>query len=497
MSIVYFLLSLQINNSCGTRCIESKKMLDQTFTYNNIETVFGSENRKGNIDINWLPEEYRSAAEEMKTIRKKIAQIKSKKEKSISEIEWQTISNLENDYKNAKERKRESLKLFFIECEKQINSSLFHFQISSYINKSNKEVFLLNNKQPDVFFALKILQNNIQRTFKVKQANRHSIISTIKTILRTKTPLYIIRTDIRNFYESIPYDSLIKIINNNPILNHKSKEFIRILAHDLYEMQKDDERVPKNIGIPRGVGISPLLSEIYLRDLDELIRSKQEVVFYARYVDDIFIILSTIPYNDSLIDYYKGIQFEFQKVGLTLKDPNSTDGECRLIELNNDVTIDPPFDYLGYRFYLKREKGIINVELGLSSNKKEKYKNKIDNIEKHFIFESNRNIKKAYQDLFDAVHFISGNTKLHKSKARVKIGLYYSNDLLDKMDDLDEIQSYLRSKSFEPSHSATGWEICKKRITDKINSIDFQKSWREKKIYYFSMERHLELRSMI
>lgn len=37
-------------------------MLDQSFSAHNLEVIFDLENRKGNIDINWMPEEYRAAA---------------------------------------------------------------------------------------------------------------------------------------------------------------------------------------------------------------------------------------------------------------------------------------------------------------------------------------------------------------------------------------------------------------------------------------------------
>ena len=37
-------------------------MLDQSFSAHNLEVIFDLENRKGNIDINWMPDEYRAAA---------------------------------------------------------------------------------------------------------------------------------------------------------------------------------------------------------------------------------------------------------------------------------------------------------------------------------------------------------------------------------------------------------------------------------------------------
>ena len=53
-------------------------MLDQSFSVHNLEVIFDLENRKGNIDINWMPEGYRNAAAEMKELRHQIGELKSR-----------------------------------------------------------------------------------------------------------------------------------------------------------------------------------------------------------------------------------------------------------------------------------------------------------------------------------------------------------------------------------------------------------------------------------
>ena len=73
------------------------------------------------------------------------------------------------------------------------------------------------------------------------------------------------------------------------------------------------------MGVPRGVGISPLLSEIYVRDLDSSISSFIGTHFYARYVDDIFIILTAFPNGEKdSKEYFTNLQTMFGKYGLTL-----------------------------------------------------------------------------------------------------------------------------------------------------------------------------------
>ena len=69
----------------------------------------------------------------------------------------------------------------------------------------------------------------------------------------------------------------------------------------------EQTKIKKGLGVPRGIGISSLLSEIYMRDLDDCIKKRPEVIFYARYVDDIFILLSQLPQGKNIStieDYY-------------------------------------------------------------------------------------------------------------------------------------------------------------------------------------------------
>ena len=45
-------------------------------------------------------------------------------------------------------------------------------------------------------------------------------------------------------------------------------------------------------GVPRGFGVSAYLSELYMREIDNEIKALPDVIYYARYVDDIVIIFS-------------------------------------------------------------------------------------------------------------------------------------------------------------------------------------------------------------
>ena len=142
-------------------------MLDQSFSAHNLEVIFDLENRKGNIDINWMPEEYRAAAAEMKEIRRQIIDLKSKgRRKTDKDIE--KIEELEKQYKKEKDKKEAGRQAFMKDCEDKINNKDFEFSMTKYLDvDSGKEVFKLNADKPEVFFALKQLQYNIHKTFTI------------------------------------------------------------------------------------------------------------------------------------------------------------------------------------------------------------------------------------------------------------------------------------------------------------------------------------------
>ena len=56
---------------------------------------------------------------------------------------------------------------------------------------------------------LRKLNDNIKRIYKEEQANRRLIISQLKVLLEESCPKWIIRSDIKSFYESINHNRIL------------------------------------------------------------------------------------------------------------------------------------------------------------------------------------------------------------------------------------------------------------------------------------------------
>lgn len=479
-------------------------MLDQTFSAKNFMNVYSQENRMGRIPVETMGLGFQTVVEEMKIVNSELKKLKSLKKSEKTEDIKKQIDELKKKQKDLKENKQ---KVLFEELQglsTNVNSHAFRFAPEK-VWIGDKMGFKIDSKDHAQLFAMKQLQVNLQKTFKVKQANRHLIMTNIKLLLKTKRPFYIIRTDISSFFESIPQEQLKHIVMDNTLLSHKSKIFVNAILKE-YEAEKakltEEERdgMKKSCGVPRGIGISSLLSEIYMRDLDSSIKKRPEVIFYVRYVDDIFILLAELPQGNDIEEYYSDLVEKFNENGLRLKSMD--DIKCSLFNCfeHKDKTFE--VSYLGYKLTIttKVSKSVLkyaDVTYSMSVNKKGRITNRIDNAFKHFDVTNKYDIHQARKDLVDSLKLITGNVRLHKSKSGIKTGLYYNSDLLDDKNDLETLNTYLYSKKVNLHKNLFHTEDEKKAyltvLYSRIRKFNFVTAWETRKMYDLKDSRMKEI----
>lgn len=468
-------------------------MLDQSFSAKNFEAIYSLENRKGNISLDIMPEEYRNAVSDYRETKNEYRILEHLDKTLRGDSYDEELRAARDKVEIQKKRKDEMLKKHLEQIEKQVNSRAYRMNMSSFL-MDGKEVFTLDDTLA-TFYTIKQLQYNIRKTFHVKQANRHAILSTIRTLLSSKIPLYVIRTDISGFYESIPQEKLLPMVNDNTLLSYKSKAFIRVILQ-LFEAQKDTAKILPGCGVPRGVGISAYLSELYMRSIDQSIKQREEVIFYARYVDDIFIICKSMPAGKILSDYYADLQQLFNQYNLTLK--SAPDTKCQLIDLTPYNVPRTNFDFLGYNISIGRDKNITTLEYDLSNDKQRRMRERIDAIVTRFNNLACVDVRAAKRDLVDGLRLLTCNYTLFSMKSGVKVGLYYSNDLLTIMDGLRDMTMYLHSKVLSPEKNILCSPTDEKthylaHLSNKIQKVDLVKAWENKLMYPFKLERLKEM----
>lgn len=467
-------------------------MLNQSFSSDNFENVYNLLNRRGEIDINMFSDEYKHIVSTIHGIQNEIKDILRIKHAERTAEQEKKLVDLTNTLNVCKGEKNNILSEELFQIASKINERNFHFSLLGYEHEGKEEFCLEKNALN--FFAMQQLLYNIKDTFNVKLMSRHSIISCIKSMLISSTPRYIIRTDVSCFFESIPQDKLLGIIDGNTILSHKSKSLVKGILAEYNNVKIPSIDTEK--GVPRGIGISPILSEIYMQQIDKLVRNRDGVIYYARYVDDIFIILSTLGEFTSIEGYYDNIVSLFDKYSLQLKPIGSA--KCQLISLNaewiNSPKTIPHFDYLGYKFIIYNQNKSIALSLELSSNKVDSIKSKIDKAFLHFEMCCEKSLRQSRKDLIDCLNVITGNYHLSKAKHRIKVGLYYTNGLIDYTGGMfKDLTNYLQSKPINLSEQLfVNQEERDKYINAikrRIRKIDFDTRWETKKMYCFSHTR--------
>ena len=190
-------------------------------------------------------------------------------------------------------------------------------------------------------------------------------------------------------------------------------------------------------GIPRGIGVSAYLAELYMRGLDRAIQALNDVTYYARYVDDIIIIFTPAPNNQGN-DYKKDIkQIIETDFNLTMNEDKTI-----LFDLRNKKQKPYELDYLGYKIFF----GVGETKTKLTERKVDKYKKRMDLAFDAYSNLSKVNEKKARKLLIRRVRFLTGNTRLKGNKKNILVGIYYSNSQLTEHADLTSLDRYLRKK---------------------------------------------------
>lgn len=441
--------------------------------------------------------EYQKSIVDIKDVREEIVALKKKKKTERTDEDKINLQKLNTKLLELYKEKKEQLDKNMEALSEQVNSPHFRMVMQHYTFDSHDE-FTLDTKSLSVVFAIAQLQHTLKRAFDVRMYDRHTIMTALKSLLNSKMPYYLIRTDVSKFFESIPQDKLMMKIEDSALLNYKSRAFIKGILKEFEQIKVGEgiTTIGTNQGVPRGVGISSMLSEIYMQDIDREFRSRTETMFYVRYVDDIILIVRSIGRYKDLEEYYNSISQLFADKGLTLKEVG--DDKCKLIDFVNSPK-KCNFEYLGYKIYLDPQKGIAQYDL--SDSKFDKIKGRIDHAFNHFENLSKVNIKTARRDLLDALNLITGNIRLKNAKSGVKTGLFYSNDLLSQFHKTKCLNCYMHSKDILPYINAfqtkDEYNIFVSKLRKKIDAINFVDRWRQRKMYKYPIKRILEIQKWL
>lgn len=219
------------------------------------------------------------------------------------------------------------------------------------------------------------LDRYLRRIYKVKQSDRNKIIGQIKCLLEDSGDYKVLRLDIEKCYESINFDVLINKLSSKMILSPENIAIIRSI-----QQQCDLQGIN---GLPRGLCISPTLTELFLENIDKGLARYKGVIYVTRYVDDYFLVVEK---------YCADEVEEFVKNGLAEIGLNINTSSNKYYK-NSSRKAD--FTYLGYHFEVASRKNKKNkVKVTISNEKLNRIKSKLAlsfNSYRKFPIDTNQN----------------------------------------------------------------------------------------------------------
>ncbi|MCP2088891.1 UNVERIFIED_ORG: hypothetical protein J2Y81_004978 [Paraburkholderia sediminicola] len=302
--------------------------------------------------------------------------------------------------------------------------------------------------------VLRRLNNIMRRTYRIKQSDRNDVVRQSIKLLTEPAEKYVVKLDIKGFYESIDRTKLLKQLDEDQLLSDRTRWLLRATFDTL------STAVP--FGLPRGISVSATLSEILMRRIDQKIRQIEGVYFAARYVDDLLLFCISDPAPI------------VQKVGALLPSGMTLNGEkTKVVFIGCCCThgcvhtpaacpcaakcscIPDPLQrreisYLGYRASFNNvpssneKKNGMKVDVGLSKTKANRYKTRIVSAF----------LSHAKTPDFDLLHqrirFLCENSRLTGPglRGRLKTGIRFNYPLINDYAELVDLDHFLRAQIF-------------------------------------------------
>jgi RNA-directed DNA polymerase len=182
--------------------------------------------------------------------------------------------------------------------------------------------------------------------YRPKRAAHDAIKRVAEAIVQRKTR--VLDFDLRAYFDNIRHDRLLEKVAR------------RVDDADIMHLLKIMLKASGKKGVPQGGVISPVLSNLYLNEVDKMLERARDVtrngkytyVEYARFADDLVVLIDAYKRHDWLIGAVtKRLREEFAKLQVEINDEKSG-----IVDLERGES----FGFLGFDFrYLRSLRGVM------------------------------------------------------------------------------------------------------------------------------------------
>jgi len=186
--------------------------------------------------------------------------------------------------------------------------------------------------------------------YRPKRSAHAAIDRVAEAVVKNKTR--VIDLDLRAYFDNVRHDILLKKVAER-VNDDKVMRLLKLI------LKAGGKR-----GVPQGGVISPLLSNIYLNEVDKMLERANEVtrygrftyIEYARFADDLVVLVDGFGKWEWLLKAaYKRLVEEFEKLDVQLNQEKT-----RIVDLSRDET----FSFLGFDYRrVKTRRGVWGVRV--------------------------------------------------------------------------------------------------------------------------------------
>lgn len=403
-----------------------------------------------------------------------------------------------SDISNYRElQTEESRRVVVATASEGIKSPSFFDGCLSHSFANNKPVWMVIN--PSCHISLKLLSKNISSVYNVSQPTREKIVKLLISFIKENSSFWVVRYDVKSFYESFHRPAIINKLKSDGIVSRGSIKYL-----DSFFSEVGNKGI---LGLPRGVGLSAYLSELMMQEFDESLKKREDVLFYARFVDDIIIIAdakadksnikaflkANIPKNLKL--HERGDKIFEKKYEASKKIEKRVTSQPSKKEVKVKS-----FSYLGYKFKVKSHYSTDDTFLGLqrrdvcidiSDNKVKKIKDRLIRTFTSYLTGTPPS-GEEYQLLFERIKFLTGNYKLVDPILNRKVlsGIHYNYKEINDFASLKKLDVFFRGLLFDKSHRLSKRIIRTLPLDNRreLSKYSFSSGYHNKTLFSFSYE---------
>lgn len=355
-----------------------------------------------------------------------------------------------------------------------------------HLRSAGCDLYLVTDMSEEL--VLRKIARNISTTRRMAPTNRNQLIEELVHHLEDGVKYRVYRLDIEKFYESIDQDQILKIVEKDAFISRKT---LGLLREFFLRMRFQFAMT----WIPRGIGLSSILSDLSLSSLEFFMKRSSEVYYFGRFVDDMVVITSGEEDQDQFLE-------KIQKLLGNLKLNKAKTKIDNILAFGEKQSVHPArvqFDFLGYRFDIQNHcanKGSKTkfptkreIKISIAEKKIEKIKKRI--VKSFLSFENDGN----FSLLKDRVRLLTTSYQFYDPKRGRKMlcGLRHSYPAVNSAhENLLELDNFLvwaisnRHKRHSP-HSLTPHQ------KKELRSFLFRNGYSNRVTYFFSGKRLAEI----